>query len=73
VASVGQFAARSRAPTYNDAELQLSCSWRVVTIFSRFSSTNAAEVARDLAASPTCHHITRQIAINPRDGNPSKN
>jgi hypothetical protein len=45
----------------------------VAASFNLFPSANAADVARDLAVSPTCQEVTRKIAIYPRSGNPSKN
>jgi hypothetical protein len=44
----------------------------VASSFNLFSTAGAADVAGVLDASPTCHEVTRRIAVYPRGGNPSK-
>lgn len=44
----------------------------VAVSLNLLSTANAVEV-EGAAASPTCHEVTRKIAVYPRGGNPSKN
>ena len=44
----------------------------VATGFGVFSSANAADAPGSNVGSPTCHEITRKIAVYPRSGNSSK-